>query len=224
MTLSGAAGEALVVTDRRVVIAREQMSIVGGQREIDSFDYSFEQIRGLLVDLAAGGGYLRLVLFAPPPDEQHISLYFPSYMRQKFEHAAARIRIMLEPTHISVIGSGPSSNGCKKCGADLLLEAFFCSGCGTPRGRICPLCRQLLMDDSLFCPGCGVSVETARPLSCPECQGNIAPQMAYCPVCGRGQETRCPSCRQSILTGWNHCSQCGGRLGIPTTDENAGGN
>src|SRR5205085_10842841 len=42
MTLAGASGEALVVTDQRVMIVREQMGMVGAT-EVDCFSHAYEQ-------------------------------------------------------------------------------------------------------------------------------------------------------------------------------------
>src|SRR5690348_5272909 len=126
MTLAGASGEGLVVTDLRVMIVREQMPIVGGVTEVDCFDYSYEQIQTIVVEGAVGGGHLKLSLLAPPPDDHHVTLYFPSYDLPKFDAAAARIRLLLEQTrgHLieppaagGTVGVPAGGNLCSACGS-----------------------------------------------------------------------------------------------------------
>ncbi|MCE7700050.1 MAG: hypothetical protein K8E24_014915, partial [Methanobacterium paludis] len=123
MTISGAHGEGLVVTGLRVMILREQMPIVGSDTEVDCFDYAYEQIKTVLVEDAAGGGYLKLQLFVPPSDDKRVNIYFSSYDQSKFTAAAARIRILVEQTREGAMNTAVAAaqglTMCPDCGAQV---------------------------------------------------------------------------------------------------------
>lgn len=218
MTLSGASGEALVVTDRRVMIVREQMPIVGSETEVDCFDYSYEQIRTVLVEGAVGSGHLKLALFAPPPDDHHVTLVFPSYDLARFDMAAARIRLLVEQTQgLTAIGNpaapaAPVGAVCPKCSAKVDAHDLFCAECGTPQGIACGCCQSLLPANAHFCPRCGSSASAPRSLTCSLCHRPIAAFFAYCPHCGQTQGRRCLQCGAPVLPDWERCPGCGNRL------------
>jgi RNA polymerase subunit RPABC4/transcription elongation factor Spt4 len=226
MTLAGATGEGLVVTDQRVLILREEMPIVGSDSEVDSFDYSYEQIQTVRVESAIGGGHLNLVLFAPPSDDQQVTLYFPSYDLAKFEACAARIRMLVEQTRGVPVASAadsapappPSESACPKCGSPVTERDFFCYKCGTPQGDVCSYCRTLLPSGALFCTRCGISADRRIPLACTQCGQSIFPTWSFCSHCG--QRLGGPSCRQCnafAQPDWVFCPICGYKHGAAPT-------
>ncbi len=160
MTLAGAAGEGLVVTDRRVMIVREQMPIVAGETVVDCFDYPYEQIHTVRVDGAVGGGHLKLVLITPPVDDKEVTLYFPIYDLSRFDSAAARIRMLAEQTRSIPVTAPPlelqSRRTCATCGAVAGSEWAFCGQCGAPLCAVCSQCGKALPDGVRFCVYCGV--------------------------------------------------------------------
>lgn len=222
MALTGAQGEALVVTDRRVIITREQMPIVSAETEVDCFDYQFELISTVRVDGAVGGGHLTLVLTTPPLDDKAVTLYFPSYDLAKFDGAAARIRLLAGQTRSVPVGLVESvetdaSPHCMECGANLTTGSNHCPQCGTATGSACGYCSNVLPRAARFCPSCGTSSEHARVLKCRECGEAVSAFHSYCPHCGLNQLARCSQCGRIVLAGWRRCAGCGRALdSIPT--------
>lgn len=63
---------------------------------------------------------------------------------------------------------------CENCGADVPLNATFCSVCGTKvvcketvnertgNERRCPACHAIAEDGSLFCKHCGTKIESVN--------------------------------------------------------------
>lgn len=216
MSLRGASGEAIVVTDRQVMILREQMPIVGSKTEVDGFVYSYSQIRDVLVEEAVGGGHLKIVLFTPPPDEHYITLFFPSYDLGRFEAAAARIRLLAEQTRDHAVDIPAATGGhsvwglpCPACGGEVPQNELFCRVCGAPQGAVCRWCHKRIPPKARFCPRCGVPAESARSLTCAECGQTLLPSLPYCPRCGHADGIRCVRCGMYVLEGWSRCPGCG---------------
>jgi RNA polymerase subunit RPABC4/transcription elongation factor Spt4 len=215
ITLAGASGEALAVTDRRVIIAREQVAMVGGT-EVDCFSYFYEQIQTINVVDAVGGGHLNLTLFSQPTDPNQITIYFPSYDITKFEVAAARIRLLLEQTSgapaVTPTAESPGSVQaftCPHCAAPVQADTLFCSRCGAAQGRACVYCDTLVPATAKYCGNCGTTAEMARELICHACKNTVAPSFLYCPACRAAQRTHCISCLQTIGAEWRFCPNCG---------------
>ena len=199
MTLAGANGEGLVVTDHRVAILREQMPIAG-QAEVDCFDYPYEQIKDVRVDGAVGGGHLVIELLVPPLDEKQVTLLFPSYDLTRFDTAAARIRMLAH--HASspassvpdIPSASPVIDKCRSCSLALTNDEWvYCPRCRTPRGSICGSCTRILPEGALYCAYCGASRDQARNAVCAAC-GHPSRAFPYCPQCGEKQGPRCQRC------------------------------
>lgn len=96
---------------------------------------------------------------------------------------------------------------CPKCGADVPVNAAFCSACGysmpkpepvptpAPNGMItCPKCGTTMPAGSRFCVGCGEEMAAApapapAPVqrTCANCGATVADGMAFCVNCGTKQ-------------------------------------
>ena len=62
---------------------------------------------------------------------------------------------------------------CPQCGADVLIDAAFCSSCGAKIGknivkedhkesyRFCPVCHSVIDSDDSFCNHCGTKIENS---------------------------------------------------------------
>jgi hypothetical protein len=50
---------------------------------------------------------------------------------------------------------------CFSCGANLLADSLFCSGCGAEVGHKCQACDSLVRLSDKFCSKCGTAVATA---------------------------------------------------------------
>lgn len=72
---------------------------------------------------------------------------------------------------------------CKKCGAQLVDDAIFCSQCGARvDGKIaCKNCGREIAEDSVFCPYCGKRLDGKR--TCDNCGTAFAGN--FCPKCGK---------------------------------------
>lgn len=212
MSLCGANGEGLVVTDRRLVILREQMPIAG-ESVIDCFEYPYEQVRTVRIDSAVGGGHLLLDLVTPPLDDKEVTLFFPSYDQSKFDAAAARIRMLVENSR-AVSLSGPAMEEtpilCAACGAEIADPSWsHCTECGASRGLICRMCMNLLPAGAKHCPQCGAPAALAFSSICSGCGGTVASTFSYCPHCGNGRNLRCARCGGPALPNWTRCATCG---------------
>jgi hypothetical protein len=215
MSLAGATGEGLVVTDRRVMILREQMSLMGSVGEIDCFCYPYEQIHSIHLEDAVGGGHLKLDLLTIPSDEKHVTLFFPSYDVARFEAVAARIRLLVEQTRggpavvPTIPGEAPLAPICPRCGVAAQTADLFCSSCGHGVGKACIWCRTPMRQGASFCPRCGATAADFSELSCRLCDQPLNPEFLHCPACGAKQHPSCMNCGASILGGWQHCAFCG---------------
>ena len=217
MTLAGAHGEGLAATDRRVILVREQMPILGGETEIDCFDYPYDQISTVRVEDAIGGGHLRLLLITPPVDEKEVTLYFPPYALNTFDAAAARIRMLAEQTRSVPVGGTaltPVVNAppslCNVCGLPVDEGSWnYCAACGAGQGPVCGFCDTLLPPGAQFCPRCGTSAQHARGSDCAACGRPVSVVFAFCPQCGVAQGNRCSRCAGRILDEWRQCPACG---------------
>lgn len=72
---------------------------------------------------------------------------------------------------------------CKKCGAQLVDDAIFCSQCGARvDGKIaCKNCGREIVEGSVFCPYCGKRLDGKR--TCNNCGTAFAGN--FCPKCGK---------------------------------------
>ena len=72
---------------------------------------------------------------------------------------------------------------CKKCGAELIDGAVFCSKCGERAdGKTqCAFCGKLIPSDSVFCTYCGKRID--GKVICPDC--GIEVDGSFCPKCGK---------------------------------------
>lgn len=84
---------------------------------------------------------------------------------------------------------------CNNCGAEIPVNATFCSGCGAKVFQInmsnfnrCANCGNPVEKGLKFCTSCGLPLEVNSPKTatkiCPSCNANINEDVAFCPECG----------------------------------------
>lgn len=230
IALPGALGEALAATNRRVVVIREISPTEG----IKVFSYPLANITDVTIGSSTSGG--KLTVETPDPvDEDHRTIYFATYDKNKFEAAAERIRGLLAVAHASrsyirdaapvpsqqAQVSAPSSviaaNACASCGTVVNERDAFCAQCGVKIRDICQICSSTMPIGANYCAHCG-SESTPTQVQCPSCGARAnAAIMAYCPKCGTSLSGKCASCGGSIVYDWPRCRYCGRELGVDRT-------
>lgn len=85
---------------------------------------------------------------------------------------------------------------CPHCGADVSVDAPFCSSCGQPTGfvpprRLCPNCSAQTTPGAAFCTACGTRLPSEQPIPqppveryCTTCGNKLSPENTFCPNCG----------------------------------------
>lgn len=223
-SLPGSIGEALVITDRRVIVLRERES--GSGTRSDVYSYGFGKVLGANAVQSGTGGYIEIKLSDPPADPDHARVYFPSYDIAAFQAAAAYIDSAVSSGGRNArgeSGAGAGESGgpvCSGCGAAAAPRDVFCSRCGTQLQAICKLCGRAMPPDSVHCAGCGSIVVEFSP-DCPQCGGRVQNWMSYCPDCGSVLGVKCAACGMSVAPGWKHCASCGRLLGSESLDASA---
>lgn len=223
-SLPGSIGEALVVTDRRVIVLRERESGSGAQSDV--YSYSFGKVLGADAVQSGTGGYIEVKLADPPADPDHARVYFPSYDIAAFQAVAAHIDSAVSSGARANRGdSGASAAGasgpvCSGCGAAAAQRDVFCARCGEQLQVICRLCGRASEPDAVHCAGCGSVMVEFSP-DCPQCGGRVQSWMSYCPDCGSVLGVKCAACGMSVAPGWKHCAACGRLLGSESLDASA---
>ena len=80
---------------------------------------------------------------------------------------------------------GGGLKACISCGAQIPIDAGFCSKCGKPQqapGKACPKCGANVPADSMFCPKCGNKMGGG---TCSKCGAQLPPDTKFCPKCGQ---------------------------------------
>lgn len=93
---------------------------------------------------------------------------------------------------------------CKKCGAENLDGAKFCSSCGSKlETNICPKCGTANKDDARFCSLCGASLEKEEVFEAePQFESNsTGVATKRCRICGfenKADEKYCQKCGSQL--------------------------
>jgi tetratricopeptide (TPR) repeat protein len=220
ISLPGALGEAIVVTNKRIAIAREKNPVDG----VAVFSYQLGTINNVNVGSSTTGGMLTLET-QNAADVDDRTVYFASYDKSKFDAAAERIKNLLAVAHavgtqplatlVPTTTAVPVASGlvCPSCGVSVSESDSFCSICGVKIKDTCRICSAPIPVGGKFCPHCGIETVVATT-ECPACGGRVnSSAMSYCPQCGTGLSATCTSCGGSIISGWPRCRYCGREIG-----------
>lgn len=217
ISLPGSFGEALVITDRRAIVAREQAS--GLDLKSDVYAHLLSHVKGASVTALSNGGYLELELKPAVANIETARVYFPSSEDARFKGAADYLNnlpayeVPAAPSTVTPAESG----ACPQCHAQVGEKDTFCAACGTALKMICLSCGEGCDPGSVFCPKCGRQMVEFKP-SCHKCGARTMRWMTYCPDCGSIQHPVCVGCGVSISPDWTYCASCGRQLGAGGLD------
>ena len=224
ISLSGSFGEALVVTDRRAMVAREQAS--GLDLTSNVYAHSLSHVGGAAVVPLGNGGYIELKLKPPVANIETARVYFPSSEDDRFNAAANYLSNLPTPREIAVAKSTAAAGGepgiCPGCKAKVDDSAAFCPGCGAALKTICLSCGHASPVGSIHCPGCGREMVEFSP-DCAKCGARTMRWMSYCPGCGSMLRPICVGCGIQVQPDWTYCVSCGRQLGVDRLDVRACG-
>ncbi len=214
VSLPGSFGEALVVTDRRAMVVREQAN--GLDVSCSVYAYLLSHVQGAAIAPLTNGGYLELELKPPAANTEAARVYFPMSEDARFRAAAeylSSLPAISQPTPSSAGAVAVTEAGlCTACGASVDADAYFCSACGAAVKTICRSCGHGSDPGAVYCSGCGRQMVEFAP-SCQKCGARTARWMSYCPDCGAMQSPICVGCGVQILPDWTYCASCGRQLG-----------
>ena len=97
---------------------------------------------------------------------------------------------------------------CAECGCALNENSKFCSECGkkyTP----CKKCKADVPLNALTCPSCG----EALPIPCPRCNALLTAKSKFCPECGYSLIKKCEKCGTQLNGKPKFCPECGALTG-----------
>jgi tetratricopeptide (TPR) repeat protein len=222
VSLPGAIGEALVVTDRRIALLREKEHSDG----VDMYSYPLPAVSGISIGKSDTGGTLVVDVHGTAEEVQR-TLYFASYEREKFQSAVDSIGKLLSVSQAALDygrqhshhgGAAPagatataaaSQAACVGCGSAMGLRDVFCTGCGESAADVCMVCSASMPRTAKFCPHCGSDAHPAA-LECYECKARTnSAVMTYCPHCGISLTPKCASCGAGVVPGHPRCRYCG---------------
>lgn len=231
ISLPGAFGEALVITNRRAVVLRENLSSVGNGSGVEAFTYLISDITGADVSKTSTGGVIVIESPKVPQEIEKHAVFFPSFDIDNFTKAGDTLKAILagaKPAEPVKAAAGASADPdpddpdghakCSECGAQLRGSALFCWNCGVSTGFLCEVCGEHIVAGSSFCTGCGAQAVPDEG-KCPGC-GRMMPgrQYSFCPWCGQALTTKCYVCGASVSRSWVHCANCGLKLGSDVID------
>lgn len=214
ISLPGSFGEALVVTDRRAIVAREQAHGLDVSSSV--YAHLLSHVKGAVITPLANGGYLEMDLKPPVANIESARVYFPTSEDARFRAAAEYLASLPAATPQTVFNTGAAAATeaglCTSCGARIDRDASFCSACGSAVKIICRSCGQGSAPDAVYCSGCGRQMVEFVP-SCQKCGARTTRWMSYCPDCGAMQSPICVGCGIQIMPDWTYCASCGRQLG-----------
>lgn len=214
ISLPGSFGEALVVTDRRAIVARELAS--GLDLRCNIHAHLLSQVKGAAVIPLSNGGYLEITLVPPVDDAESARVYFPTSEDARFRAAAEYLLSLPVTREVAVTSVDPAtaaeSKTCSACSARVDANAPFCPACGAALKIICISCGQSSDPGSVYCSGCGRQMVELSP-SCGKCGARTTKWMSYCPDCGSMLRPVCVGCGIQIAPDWTFCASCGRQLG-----------
>ncbi|MEN6371061.1 MAG: zinc ribbon domain-containing protein [Armatimonadota bacterium] len=228
ISLPGAMGEALAVTNSRIAVVKDK----GPTEGIEVFSYPLVKVTDVELGTSATGGMLIIKSPGKAADEKR-TVYFSSYDRAKFESATEKIKELVSVAETAANGgristaaapvavnstASASSSGiqklvCSSCGCELDAHNAFCPSCGANVQDICQVCSGAIPAGANYCPSCGSEAKTVA-LTCPACGKRVnSSVMSYCPHCGTSLSPKCASCGAAIIIGWPRCRYCGREIG-----------
>lgn len=224
ISLPGSFGEALAVTDRRVLVIRDCERTATSSCSV--YGYPLGTIRGAETVATSTGGYIQLTLATPVTEPDQARVYFPTYDSTYFQKAAEAIaELVAAPVSAAApaAGSGASPAGitaCPKCSSAVAENAVYCGQCGHQLKDICPECGGASLAGSDYCSMCGKRMIPFAP-ACARCGSRVQRWMSYCTDCGAAQHQSCVACGSTIQSGWSYCGNCGRELGSGFVDPSA---
>jgi len=214
VSLRGAIGEALVATDGRVGIVREEAPYQSAR----AYWHALGQVLGVRVGTSTSGGTLEIAVSGSAPEEER-RLYYSLIDKPRFEAAAERIEELVSPPQAAVAPTAepaaPPQQAalCANCGAPVGDRDAFCPSCGTKIADICQVCSGPLRPLAAYCPSCGSEARRAL-LACPSCEARVnSAYMSNCPQCGVRLVLACAACGAAVIAGWPRCRYCGREIG-----------
>lgn len=208
VALPGAMGEALVVTDRRVVVARENSS----GNTIEIFSHPLARVTGSTIGSTGTGGSLAVAVAGVAPEDQR-TVYFPAEKMTDFQKASAKIDGLLSSAQPPAAATVASASECPSCRSGIRERDVFCSVCGEKLRDICQVCGGEMRITAAFCPHCG-SPAVATLFDCPACGGRVnSTVMSNCVHCGVSLLPKCVACGTYLVPGWTRCRYCGRTIG-----------
>jgi tetratricopeptide (TPR) repeat protein len=225
VSLPGAFGEGIVVTDRRAIILRENVSAIGTDAGVDVYVYPLANITGVNVTNTANGGVIVIDASGAPQEIEKRAVFFPSYELEKFNAAGEVVKEMLaagvqaspQAAQRQEVTASVDADHCSQCGAKIRDFALFCPSCGANIGFRCGECGERVPNGSAYCPGCG-TVAVPEEGKCQGCGRMMAAAYTFCPWCGQSQTNKCYVCGVSVSKSWVFCANCGRKLGSDVID------
>jgi tetratricopeptide (TPR) repeat protein len=213
ISIQGSFGEALIVTDRRAIVLREQAS--GLDLVSDVYAYPLDRVTGAAVVPSSAGGYIELKLTDPVADAETARVYYPLAEGARFvgaaeylsKPAAAPKSPAAEPA--KAVASEPGT--CPKCGSKVADDAAFCAQCGEALQAICLTCGSPVPFGARYCCRCGRGFAEYKA-ECVKCGARVLRSMLYCPECGSIQRPVCMGCGTPLTPDWKYCAYCGRAL------------
>jgi len=225
ISLPGSFGEALAVTDRRVLVIRDSGSASTG---CAVYAYLLAVVKSASVTSTGSGGYIELQLTDAVTDPDSARVYYPSYDSSVFQSAAETITQLVTPSQPAsaqpatapAAPTAPTAVLCPKCGSATEDQAVFCDHCGEQLRQICPACGGSSRQGAKHCSVCGSDMIDYTP-ACAKCGSRVQRWMSYCTACGSAQHQSCLACGSTIQPGWSFCGNCGRSLGTGVLDPRA---
>jgi hypothetical protein len=219
ITLPGAMGEALAVTNRRIVVLRDK----GSSEGVDVVSHQLRVVTGVKTGESPAGGTLEIETPVTSEDDRR-TVYYGSFDKPKFEAAAQRINELIAaagsdaggPVVVETPGQESAnipSPKCATCGVQVNDRDIYCSACGTKLHDVCQICSAAMDFGTAFCPRCGSEAKPALT-ECPACDARAnSTVMSYCPQCGTSLSPKCAACGGQIVPDWPRCRYCGREIG-----------
>ncbi len=221
ITLPGAIGEALVVTSKRIIIAREKDPAEG----VQVYSYPLYDTSDVEIESSISGGTL-VISVSDSAAEEERTLYFAAQEKPVFEAAADAIkRLILEAqsNRTQTTPNEPAANSqtesvdntsqsitiCSECSNPIDHADHYCATCGVKLKETCLVCSGGMPIGAAFCPNCGSQAAPASSF-CQACGAKInSAIMQYCPQCGTATVSKCAHCGGTAIAGWPKCRYCG---------------
>lgn len=222
ISIPGGFGEALVTTDKRVMVIREKQNSL--ETGCNVFSYPLTNIAEATITPSNTGGYIEIALQQDTPNPDECRVYFPSYKMSDFKAAANALNTIaspIEPQDTPSIAAPSDStqtkNRCPKCNGQIREGDAYCSRCGEQVSIFCANCNLVMAPGSAFCSYCGQKAEEYKP-ECPTCGARVMRSHTYCTECGSILTISCIVCGAKVEPHYKHCASCGRVIGSDRLD------